>query len=164
MAAAAKQPSTGRGRSKNWLGYHAKWPNSWAVAVANLDLSGAEARVLIYVVARTWGEYDARRQRFGRACARLSSSEVGAAINMDASGVRRARASLVKRGALQEFRPPAGRRATSIGPGPLLHALTSDQDKDDAQSQTLDDAFESLSPKLRAAAIRGRTIIENAEA
>jgi hypothetical protein len=164
MAVGAKQKTTGAGHSKHWLDYHAKWPNRWALAVAKLDLRGAEARVLIYVVGRTWGEYDARRRRFGRTCAKLSSSEIGRAIGMDDSSVRRARASLIKRGALLQFRPHAGRRATSIGPGPLLPALTSDHDKDDAQTQTIDEALATLSPTLRKAADRGRTIIEMAEA
>lgn len=164
MSAAAGQGLGRRSQSRNWLGYHAKWPNGWALALAKLDLSGAEARVLIYVVARTWGDYDSRRQRFGRARAMLSSSEIGRAISMDASCVRRARMSLLKRGALVQFRPHSGRRATSIGPGPLLHALACDHGEDGGRPQTYDDALETLSPRLREAVERGRAMIEKAEA
>jgi DNA-binding MarR family transcriptional regulator len=136
--------------SKDWEERFAQVPNAWLLACARLGLSGTEWSVLAYVVARTTGDWDARRGLFGRPWARISSREIGEHVGVDAANVRRALESLIERRCLRRVRPASGRRPAAIGPEPLLTAVSQgDTDCAEPPAANLADALAGLSPELR---------------
>ena len=135
--------------SKDWERRFSQVRNDWMLACARLGLSGTEWSVLQYVVCRTTGDWDARRGRFGRPWARISSREIGEHIGVDAANVRRALDSLVERRCLRRVRPASGRRPAAIGPDPLLTAAQDDAAEEESPREDLQAAIEGLSPELR---------------
>ena len=136
--------------SRDWEQRFSQVRNDWLLACAQLGLSGTEWSVLAYVLARTTGDWDARRGSFGRPWARISSREIGDHVGTDPANVRRALESLAHRKVLRRFRPASGRRPAAIGPEPLLTAVTQG-DADEASSSPADltDALAGLPPELR---------------
>jgi DNA-binding MarR family transcriptional regulator len=135
--------------SRDWQERFSQVRNDWLLACAQLGLSGTEWSVLAYVVARTTGDWDARRGAFGRPWARISSREIGDHVGIDPANVRRALESLAHRKVLRRFRPASGRRPAAIGPEPLLTAVSRDDDEAASSTADLADALAGLSPELR---------------
>jgi len=118
--------------------------------MAKLGLSGTEWSVLAYVTARTTGDWDARRGRFGRPWARVSSREIAEHLGVDSANVRRALDSLVRRRCLRRVRPASGRRPAAIGPEPLLAVLDDEgEPAEEVGAEDLRAAIARLSPELR---------------
>ena len=136
--------------SKDWERRFSQVRNDWLLACARLGLSGTEWSVLVYVVARTTGDWDARRGSFGRPWARISSREIGEHIGVDAANVRRALDNLIERRCLRRVRPASGRRPAAIGPEPLLTTVSQGAaDCAESPAANLADALAGLSPELR---------------
>ena len=135
--------------SKDWERRFSQVRNDWMLACARLGLSRTEWSVLAYVVARTTGDWDARRGSFGRPWARIASREIGEHIGVDAANGRRALESLVGKRCLRRVRPASGRRPAAIGPDPLLTVARDDVVDEELPREDLQTAIEALSPELR---------------
>jgi hypothetical protein len=120
------------GPCTGWEDRFSQVPNAWLIRCANAGLSATEWNVLSYVIARTLGDYDARRGAHGRPWVRLACSEIHDEIGTSAKHetgerrVRRALASLKRKRIIREYRPPRGRKPAGIGPDPLMCSLTLD--------------------------------------
>lgn len=146
------------GPCKSWSKRFAQVDNVWLQRLAMTNASGCEFRVLLYYVARTWGDFDARRGKAGRPWVRLASREIGAEIGLSDSRVRKATASLIAKHLLRRYHASAGRRAAAIGPEPLLPllAIEASQIRGEEGEPVLDDIVAGLSPRLRGVVEDGR--------
>jgi hypothetical protein len=141
----ASSPCTGWGKR------FAQIPNAWVQRLVMMEVSGCECRVLLYYLARTWGDFDARRGTAGRPWVRLSSREIGAEIGLSDSRVRKATAKLIAKHLLRRYRPAAGRRPAAIGPELLLPMISTQTTEASSgeREQPLDEVVEGLSTRLR---------------
>lgn len=142
--------------SADWHERFARVPNSWTAALVRFELTAAQLRVALYVVARTWGEHGHRLTpgRFGRSHVRISSQEIAAALGLEQGYVRRALATLYERQVLLRHHPARGRKPASIGPNPLLHLATEAGGDRGPGTLSLDDALATCSPALALVARR----------
>lgn len=140
-------------RCHGWERRFARLDNLWLLRVAMTPMSGSEFRVLLYYVARTWGDFDARRGEAGRPWVRVSSREIAAEIGMTDYNVRRATARLVKHRLLRRFRPHRGRLPAAVGPETMSLRLAAESRASVEQTpeQPLEALLDALSPQLRSA-------------
>lgn len=148
----------GNAPCKGWRRRFAKLPNVWLECLAMTQASSCEFRVLLYYVARTWGDFDGQSGRAGRPWVRLSSREIGAEIGLSDSRVRKATQSLIAQRLLRRYRPSAGRRAAAIGPEPLLPLLgvKVPEARGEECEPAFDEVVAGLSPRLRGLVEEGR--------
>jgi len=105
---------------KRWPALWAKLPNRYVLALCRLNLSGLELRVMLYVIAVTWGDYDGKHKRNGKRFARVSTRQLAEALSADHRRTARAVRSLVASSVLTQKQAARGRRPALIGPNPLI--------------------------------------------